>query len=157
MARPVMAVSVAGAMIAVGVAIVVFSHQRLAGPRLGSAAIRGSDIQYCYVLQSGPISETSRGTDPLFLIVWKSLYPGAEAANFENKLVSIHGRRMNVSFTDPAVYALKRNYTLERIELTETEVRHILTLVAQNRLPYAEDALWRERIDPMLDVLAISE
>ena len=119
-----------------------------------SQAVPKSTLIYCYVLQydkytpNTEYSESKR--QPLFAIVWKATTMGSYSINTRNRITSIHGHRLTLSFNAKAIYALQRNYKLKPIPLSAGDIDHILSLMDKERILHDDD-VWLERVVPHLE------
>ena len=95
----------------------------------------GSDPRPCYVLQ---YRSSQRGDDePGFAIIWLAHWLGKadDDLGIGGKL-NIHGKLLRVPDYSMAVYALRPDYSLEKLPLTEQEFSRLFHLMEGRLTPY---------------------
>jgi hypothetical protein len=141
-----------------GIALLMMTAgcKRYGGGSLGGASIPQSDLEYCYVLQYGPVSRNAAAAGtPLFAILWKSHLCGEATSNGRNLFTEIHGHPIKPSLTQKAVYALQADYSLKLIPLADGEVDNLFALIESRGGAAAmeADSLWQTKIMPNLQTL----
>jgi hypothetical protein len=88
---------------------------------------------------------------PLFVVLWKGVGYQTGSNDSYNRLQSINGHQLNVSFGKRAVYALQPDYTLQDLGLPDSDVSSVLNAFAQ---PTALNGdLWTNKLSPRICTL----
>ena len=129
-----------------------------AGGVSGGQAIPESFRQNCYVL--GYLREPEGQRQPHIAVFWVAHMAGSDTgfgslAGYT--LVGIHGHEIHVPSDESAAYALRPDYTLARLPLTEDEVRHLFAVVETEGLMLYADPVWQEKVVPHLSVVECPE
>lgn len=115
-------------------------------------------FQLCYNLQGDLYSGTfdQATARPKFVILWKARRAGASTYNSNNRLSEIHGRKIDVSFSDKAVYALQPNHSLKRLRLSAAETDLVLESImdsTKSGLAFELGELWSKSVLPNLSTV----
>ncbi len=112
-------------------------------------------FQLCYDLQGDRYSGTfdRAKARPKFVILWKARRKGASTYDSNNRLSEIHDRKIVVSFSDKAVYALQPNHSLKRLPLSAAETDLVLESFMDSTQPGPAIELWGKSVLPNLSTV----
>jgi hypothetical protein len=91
------------------------------------------------------------GQRPLFVVFWKGVGEQTSRNDIENRLQSINGHQLNVSFVKRAVYALRTDYSLQDLALSDSDVSSVLNAFGKGT-PFDVD-LWTNKLSARISTL----
>ena len=106
----------------------------------------------------------SRYDKPIFAICFISAethMPGNLATLSDARITHVHGRRIDVSPSRKAIYALRTDFSLEALPLSTEEVATILRIldlaVSANHESVQNNVIWKEKIVPHLNTFSFDQ
>jgi len=131
--------------------------EKRGGGSFGSQVIPDEfPYQMCYLVRGDTYVGTfDRATArPQFVILWKARRAGSSTFAGNNRVSEIHDHKINVSFSEKAVYALQEDYSLKRIPLSTAENDQILeSFMKSGEGAIKFNDLWRKSVIPALSIV----